>query len=191
MHKIGYARGSAPRAQNLDRQLGALRAERCDRIFAEKMSGKSLNGRPQLEKAIDALGIGDVLVVAEWDRVTRSMMDGIAIIDRVLARGALVRVLDKPHLDLTSTIGKGLLAFLSAIAQDERERIAKRADEGREAAKATGRRFGRKPKLDEHQQAEARRRLADGESFRAIARSYRVSHTTIGRVCAADGDRSG
>jgi DNA invertase Pin-like site-specific DNA recombinase len=72
----------------LERQLGALRAERCDQIFAEKMSGKSLKGRPQLEKAIDALGTGDVLVVAEWDRATRSMMDGITIIDRVLARGA-------------------------------------------------------------------------------------------------------
>jgi DNA invertase Pin-like site-specific DNA recombinase len=184
MRKIGYARVSSA-ARNLDRQLGALRAERCDQIFAEKMSAKSLKGRPQLEKAIDALGTGDVLVVAEWDRVTRSMMDGIAIIDRVLARGALVKVLDKPHLDLTCTIGKGLLAFLSAIAQDERERIAKRASEGRAAAKAAGRRFGRKPKLDDHQQAEARRRLAAGESFRAIARSYRCSHTTVSRLAGA------
>jgi DNA invertase Pin-like site-specific DNA recombinase len=132
--------------------------------------------------AIDALATGDILVVAEWDRATRSMMDGIAIIDRVLARGALVKVLDKPHLDLTSTIGKGLLAFLSAIAQDERERIAKRANEGRAVAKAMGRRFGRKPKLDDHQQAEALERLAAGESRRAIARTYRCSHSTIGRL---------
>jgi DNA invertase Pin-like site-specific DNA recombinase len=184
VRKIGYARVSS-RHQNLDRQLGALRAERWDQIFAEKMSGRSLKGRPQLEKAIDALGTGDVLVVAEWDRATRSMMDGIAIIDRVLARGALVKVLDKAHLDLTSTIGKGLLAFLSAIAQDERERIAKRAGEGRDAARAAGRRWGRKPKLNEHQQAEALRRLAGGESFRAIARSYRVSHTTVSRLASA------
>src|SRR6187401_2783257 len=103
----------------------------------------------------------------------------------VVTRGALVKVLDKPRLDLTSTIGQGLLAFLSAIAQDERERITKRAGEGRSAAKAAGRRFGRKPKLDEHQSAEARRRLVDGESFRAIARSYRVSHTTISRLGGA------
>ena len=85
MRKVGYARVSSA-AQHLDRQLGALRAERCDQIFAEKMSGKSLKGRPQLEKAIDALGTGDVLVVAEWDRATRSMMDGIAIIDRGQSR---------------------------------------------------------------------------------------------------------
>src|SRR5262245_19213291 len=169
MRMIGYARVSSA-AQSLDRQLGALRAEACDQIFAEQASGKSLNGRPQLEKAIHALGTGDVLVVAKSDRATRSMMDGIAIIDRVLARGALVKVLDKPHLDLTSTIGKGLLAFLSAIAQDERERIAKRANDGKAAAKAAGRRFGRKPKLDDHQQAEALKRLGAGESRRAVTR---------------------
>ncbi len=72
MRKIGYARVSST-GQNLDRQLGALRAERCDDIFREKASGKDVRGRPQLEKAIDALGNGDVLVIAEWDRATRSI----------------------------------------------------------------------------------------------------------------------
>ena len=86
-------------------------------------------------------------------------MDGIAIIDRVLTRGALVKVLDKPHLDLTTTMGKGILAFLSAIAQDERERITKRANEGRAAAIARGGRIGRKPKLNPEQQEEALRQL--------------------------------
>ena len=87
MRKIGYARVSTI-TQNLDRQIGALRAERCQEIYREKASGKADKGRPQLEKAIDALGTGDVLVVAEWDRATRSMMDGVHIIERIHARGA-------------------------------------------------------------------------------------------------------
>jgi DNA invertase Pin-like site-specific DNA recombinase len=181
MTKIGYARVSSA-GQNLDRQIGALRAEGCDRIYREKASGKSTRGRPELEKAIDALGTGDVLVVAEWDRATRSMMDGIAIIDRVLARGALVKVLDKQHLDLTTTIGKGLLALFSALAQDERERIAKRANEGRKLALANGVKFGRKRALTDHQQAEALKRIEAGESFRAIAKSYNVSHMAVSRL---------
>jgi DNA invertase Pin-like site-specific DNA recombinase len=77
MRKIGYARVSSA-DQNLDRQIAALRTEGCDEIYREKASGKSLLNRPELEKAIDNLGIGDYLVVAEWDRATRSMMHGIA-----------------------------------------------------------------------------------------------------------------
>jgi len=91
-------------------------------------------------------------------------------------------VLDKPHLDLTSTIGKGFLAFLSALAQDERERIVRRANAGREAARTRGARFGRKPALKPEQQADARRRLAAGESTRALSRAYNVSHSTISRL---------
>jgi predicted amidohydrolase len=52
----------------LTASLGALRAERCARIFREKVSGRDLKARPQLAKAIDFLGMGDVLVLAEWDR---------------------------------------------------------------------------------------------------------------------------
>lgn len=69
---IGYARVST-KNQNLDRQLGALRAARCKQTFSEKATGKTVKGRPELEKAIDALGAGDVLVLAEWDRATRSI----------------------------------------------------------------------------------------------------------------------
>jgi DNA invertase Pin-like site-specific DNA recombinase len=87
MRKIGYARVSST-GQNLDRQLGALVAEGCNRVFQEKASGKSIKNRPELEKAINALGTGDVLVQAEWDRCTRSMIDGVAIIERINARTA-------------------------------------------------------------------------------------------------------
>ena len=181
MRKIGYARVSST-AQNLDRQLGALRAERCHEIFREKASGKAVKGRPELEKAIDVLGKGDILIVAEWDRATRSMMDGVAIIERIHARGALIKVLDKPHLDLTTPIGRGFIAFLSALAEDERQRILKRANAGRVEARKRGAKFGRKPKLSEHQQAEAKQRLTNGETCRSIGRSFNVHHATISRL---------
>ena len=183
MRKIGYARVSAT-YQSLDRQLGPLRAERVDVSFKEKASGKSIKGRPELEKAIDELGTGDVLVLAEWDRCTRSMFDGIHLIERINARGALIKVLDKPYLDLTTPLGRGFIAFLSAMAEDERHRIVKRANEGRAAARKKGTRFGRKPKLTDHQQAEALKRLAKGESCRAIGKTMGVHHATIARLAA-------
>ena len=181
MRKIGYARVSSIH-QSLDRQIATLRTERCDEIFREKASGRAIKGRPQLEKAIDQLGTGDILMVAEWDRATRSMMDGVALIERIHARGALIKVLDKPHLDLTTPLGRGFIAFLSAMAEDDRQRIVKRANEGRVAARKRGIHMGRQPKLSEHQQQEARQQLANGETCRNIAKSYQVHHSTISRL---------
>jgi DNA invertase Pin-like site-specific DNA recombinase len=181
MRKIGYARVSTA-TQSLDRQIAALRDEGCVEIYREKASGKSVNGRPQLERAIDMLGTGDVLVVAEWDRATRSMMDGVRIIERIHARGSLIKVLDKPHLDLTTPIGRGFIAFLSALAEDERQRIVGRATHGRLAARARGVKFGRRYKLTDHQKQEALARLDAGESARAIGKSYDCHHATIARL---------
>jgi DNA invertase Pin-like site-specific DNA recombinase len=182
MRKIGYARVST-QEQNLARQIAALRAEGCDVIYREKASGKSTKNRPELEKAIDQLGTRDVLVLAEWDRATRSLMDGIDIMRRINERGALIKVLDRKDLDLTTPTGRGILALLSGLAEDDRERIMRRANEGRAAAKQRGTtRFGRKPKLNEHQQDEVRKRLAAGESCRQIAKTYAVSHVTISRL---------
>lgn len=181
MKLIGYARVSSS-DQNLERQIAALRSAGCDVIFREKVSGRDIRNRPQLEKAIDALGLGWVLVVAEWDRATRSMMDGIEIMQRVAAREAFIKVLDKPHLDLTSPMGRGLLALLSAIAQDERERIVKRANDGWKLAKARGVKMGRKHKLSPHQRRLAGKMLAEGKSQREIGMYFNVSHRTIGRM---------
>jgi len=58
----------------------------------------------------------------------------------------MIKVLDKPHLDLTTPIGRGFIAFLSALAEDERQRIVKRANDGRAAARKRGVHMGRKPK---------------------------------------------
>ena len=178
MKKIGYARVSSV-DQNLDRQIAALREEGCDVIFREKVSGKSLRNRPKLEKAIDHLGTGDTLVVAEWDRATCSMIDVIDIIKRMNDRGCLLKVLDKPHLNLTTALGRGFIAFLSAMAEDKRQRILARCKGGMQAAKAKGIKLGRKPKFSEHQRQTARRRLEAGESARSIAKDLGVHHATV------------
>ena len=65
-------------------------------------------------------------------------MRGITIMERVHERGATIKALDRQFLDLSTTIGKGIQAFLSALAQDERERILKRSKDGLKHAKARG-----------------------------------------------------
>ena len=79
-------------------------------------------------------------------------------------------------------MGKGTLAFLSALAEDERMRITRRANDGRAVARSNNVKFGRKPKLTIHQQDRARERLVAGESARAVAKDFGVAHTTISRL---------
>ena len=136
---IGYARVSTA-GQDLSRQMRALKAERCIRIFTDTASGKSLQGRPELARAVADLAPGDVLVLAEWDRATRSMWDGLQIVKQVLDAGATIRVLDFPSLDLTTPEGRGFLALFSAMAKRERMRTVKRTQEGRSLAIEAGKR---------------------------------------------------
>src|SRR6478735_4283552 len=171
--RIGYARVST-KAQDLERQIRALKAERVDEIFKDTASGKSLAGRPQLRKALDSLAPGDELVIAEWDRATRSMWDGLQILKEIIDADATIRVLDRSYIDLTSPIGRGFMAFISAMAEDERLRIIKRTHEGRVIARENGVKMGRKFRLNEVQRSEARQRLANGEAADHLAKLFGV-----------------
>jgi len=70
----------------------------------------------------------------------------------------------------------------SLVRRTERELIRARTGEGRKRAQARGVRFGRPPKLNAHQRAEAIQRLSHGETTTAIALTYGVDATTIGRL---------
>jgi DNA invertase Pin-like site-specific DNA recombinase len=88
---------------------------------------------------------------------------------------------------MPSFIGGAVAArgFLSGpTAKLERRRILERTARGRADAKDKGVKFGRKPSLTPHQQQEARKRLAEGETQRSVARSYNVSQATISRLAA-------
>jgi len=181
---IGYARVSTQQ-QDLARQLKALKRAGCVRIFSDTASGKTLAGRPQLAAALDALERGDELVIAEWDRATRSMWDGLQIIKSVIDTGAIIKVLDRSYIDLTTPMGRGFMAMMSAMAEDERLRIIKRTHEGRQIARANGVKMGRKPKLTPYQIKDARQRIAKGERTREVAKVFNVSISTISRLADA------
>ena len=182
--RIGYARVSS-RHQNLARQLEALKAAGCKPIYSEKLSGKTTRNRPQLARALAQLKKGDVFVVAEWDRATRSMMDGLNLMTQIHAKGATIKVLDRTSLDLTTPTGRAVLGLLSAIYEEERTRIVSRAKQGLEHARRMGVKFGAKPKLSATQASEALDMIRDGSSYRKTAAALRVHHATISRLAKA------
>ena len=97
--------------------------------------------------------------------------------------GAGLRSIAEPVVDTTSNFAELVLAMLGVAAKLERRRIKERTARGRIDAKAKGVKFGRKPKLTEHQKREAiKRRDVDEETLRSIGRSYNVSAATISRL---------
>jgi DNA invertase Pin-like site-specific DNA recombinase len=140
--------------------------------------------RPELEHVLDQLEASDVLVVTKLDRLARSTLDLLRIVDQIGKEGAGLRSLGEAWADTTSPAGKLMITILSGIAEFERSLILQRTQEGRARALAEGVGFGRKPKLTKQQAREALRRVAAGEPLREIALSFNVDHSTISRLKA-------
>jgi len=180
MTVYGYARVSTD-GQTLDNQLAQLRAAGAEKVFSEKVSGAKTD-RAMLQKALNALGEGDVLLVTKLDRLARSTRDLLNTLALISEAGAGFKVLDNPAMDTTNIHGKLLVSVLGAIAEFERSLIVARTGEGRARAMANGVKFGPKYKLTPHQKQEAIKRRETGETLTDIARSYNVSHQTIMRL---------
>jgi DNA invertase Pin-like site-specific DNA recombinase len=186
MHNVGmiygYARVSTD-AQDLTSQLAQLKAAGCEKIFREKITSTTAD-RPQLKKLMAALAHDDVVIIPAVDRLSRDTTDLLVIARDMQHAGAGLRSIAEPVVDTTSDFAELVLAMLGVAAKLERRRIAERTARGRADAKAKGVKFGRKPTLTPHQQQEARKRLAEGETQRSVAPSYNVSQATISRLTA-------
>ena len=156
---LAYARVST-QDQDLSGQIEALTAAGATSLFKEKVSGARAD-RPQLAKLMSALKAGDTVIVTKLDRLGRSTRELLDLIERIGAVGASFKSLGDPLWDTTSSQGRLLSTLLAAIAEFERELIRERTGEGRKRAMAKGVRFGRKPKLTQHQRQEAIARRDD------------------------------
>ena len=91
---IGYARVSTEDQATFS-QLDDLRAAGCQVVFEEKASGAS-RARPELARAVARVGRGDILVVARIDRLARSLVHLLEVIERVEAVGGHFKSLRDP-----------------------------------------------------------------------------------------------
>ncbi|MET9073816.1 recombinase family protein [Streptomyces sp. NPDC004232] len=174
---IGYARVST-KGQNLDRQIAALEAAGCQRIFSDKKSGKNAE-REELQKALDYLRANDTLIVPSLDRLGRSIKDLIGIVGALREQGIGFRSLHE-SLDTTTPGGRLVFHVFAALAEFIRELIVQGTHEGLAAARARGERLGRPPAMTEEQIRHARAMLTDPEaSISSIAKLLGVSRTTI------------
>ncbi|MFI8888169.1 recombinase family protein [Streptomyces sp. NPDC053813] len=174
--KIGYARVSTS-GQKLERQLDALTAAECRKIFADKKSGKNAI-RPELKACHAFLDPGDTLVVPSLDRYGRSLQDLSNMVAELRECGIGFTSLHE-NLD---TIPGGRLVFhvFAALAELIRELIVIGTNEGLAAARERGRVGGRPSVATEKVIRAARDLLPDpGRSITSIAKLLGVSPGTL------------
>ena len=125
--KIGYARVSTDE-QSDNAQIDALEGAGCSRIYREKYSGRS-KSRPELERMIDTLRAGDVIVVQRLDRLGRSLKDLIELLDNFKFKQVQFISLNE-SIDTTTAVGELAFHMIGSIAQFERRLISERTKAG-------------------------------------------------------------
>ncbi|TDE43385.1 recombinase family protein [Vibrio alginolyticus] len=177
--KIGYARVSTL-DQTLDVQIEQLQKIGCKKIFKEQQSGKSADGRVELNKLLEFAREGDVIYVTKVDRIARNTIDALKIADTLAEKNAGLVFHDLGDIDINSDVGRVIYTTISAFAEMERKRILQRCNEGRERAKAEGRHLGRFPDKTLHKRIQE---LAEqGMNKHAISKELGCSRTTVYRV---------
>lgn len=179
---VGYARVSS-NGQELQLQLDALQKAGCAKkdICTDKVSG-SRTARPGLDRCLEQLRQGDVLVVWRLDRLGRSMRHLIDLVKELRDRGVGFKSLSE-SVDTTTANGKLIFHIFTALAEFERDLIRERTRAGLAAARARGRKGGRKPIPSSDPRVQMAKKMHGDKSMPVvdICRTLRISRPTLYR----------
>jgi DNA invertase Pin-like site-specific DNA recombinase len=177
---FGYARVSTL-DQDLDAQVNCLKAAGCEKIFHEKEKGGKWE-RPQLHKMLSEVKEGDTIIVWKLDRLSRSLSDLLAIIQKIDKAGCSFKSLTEA-LDTTTPAGRMLMHVIGAIAEFEKSLLRERTLSGLHAAKLRGKVGGRPFKLNKDQQIQIANLVSSGVQTAAdAARLFNLDPSTISRL---------
>jgi putative DNA-invertase from lambdoid prophage Rac len=172
-----------------------------DRVFVERgVSGsKPLDDRPEGQSLLAGVKDGDVIVTTKLDRMFRSALDALRVLDVLKARSISLHMIDLGGDVTTDGISKLVFTILSAVAEAERDRIRERIRDVKRDQKGRGRYLGGKEPfgwratddgqlVEEAAEQEAIRGMVEmhaaGRTLREIAatmreRGFTVSHVTV------------
>lgn len=133
---FGYTRvstnGQSRDGNSLDAQISALKHARAVKIFLDVFSG-SKNSRPQLDVLLKVIQSGDKLIITKLDRIARSVIDGIRLIESLNAKGVIIDVLNM-GITYNSPTGKLIRNVMLSFSDFERNMIIQRTQEGKAIA---------------------------------------------------------
>ena len=179
---VGYARTSTiEQKAGLDAQIRDLKQVSVDKLFTEQAS--SIGQREQLDAALDYVREQDTLVVTKLDRLARSTMNLLQIVELLDNKGAGLRILDfgGGEINTKSPNGKLMLTMFSAFGQFERELMLERQREGIAKAKAEGKYKGRKPTARAHSD-EVIKLHSEGSKATEIAKKLGIGRASVYRI---------
>jgi DNA invertase Pin-like site-specific DNA recombinase len=180
---IGYARTSTTdQKAGLEAQRRDLQAAGCTKIFQEEISSVA-SRRQELERALEYVREGDVLIVTKLDRLARSVADLVAITAALRGKGVELRILAL-NLDTGTPTGKLMLNLLGSIAEFERELMLERQREGIAKAKAEGKYKGRAPTARDKSDMVMNLRR-EGKTPMEIVAAVGISRASVFRIIRA------
>jgi len=139
---FGYARVST-KEQNLDLQIDALEKSGCEKIYQEKASGRKLD-RPELEKLLTQIRKGDTLIVYSIDRLGRTVKQLIQLINDFKDNKINFKSITEGAFDTTTPMGEAVFQIMAILKGLEISILRERTMKGLDAARARGRKGGRK-----------------------------------------------
>ena len=175
--KVGYARVSSV-DQNLDVQLETLKSFGCEKIYQEKVSGTSTQGRNELKECIEFVREGDELVITRIDRLARSVLDLQLIVKELSDKGVNLSATEQP-ISTKDATSKCFLDMLGVFAELETNLRKERQNEGILRAKQKGVYKGRKSSIDTDQIKELKE---SGLGATAIAKQLGIHRDSVYRV---------
>lgn len=190
---IGYARVSkSDGSQSLDLQRDALQAADVPdgQIYSDQASGKK-DDRPGLEACLKALRNGDVLIIWKLDRLGRSLHHLVKTVTTLSDRGIGLKVLTGQGAQIDTTTAAGRLSFgiFAALAEFESELIRERTMAGLQAARARGRKGGRKFALSKAQVRLAQAAMANRDtSVSDLCKELGIRPVTLYRYVDPNGN---
>ncbi len=178
---LGYVRVSKGDDQSPVLQRRALAQAGVERFFEETASGGRWE-RPERHRLLDQIRANDVVVVWKLDRLSRSLKDLLALLERIEEKGAGFRSLTEA-VDTTLPAGRRMMQRVGAFAEFERALIRERTRAGLDAARREDRVGGHRPKLRADQRRDSAENILSGRRTGAqMARLYGVSLATVSRI---------
>jgi DNA invertase Pin-like site-specific DNA recombinase len=181
---VGYARTStAEQHAGILGQIRDLNAAGCEKVYSEQVS--SMVARAELERALEFVREGDVLIVTKPDRLARNTAELLAIETELTKRGVGLIILSMggERLDTRNPTSKLMLTILAGVATWEREIMLERQREGIAKAKAEGKYKGRAPTA-KSQSDQILALEAEGLKKREIAERLGISIPSVFRILA-------